>query len=64
MKALVLGATGAVGKDLTALLLDDPLFEVVEVFVRRDPELAHPKLVVHVVAIFPTSRLFMMVLHH
>ena len=49
MKALVLGATGAVGKDLTALLLDDPLFEVVEVFVRRDLELAHPKLVVHVV---------------
>lgn len=49
MKALILGATGAVGTDLTSLLLDDPAFEEVDIFVRRAPAISHPKLQVHVV---------------
>lgn len=49
MKALVLGATGAVGRDLVALLLADPAFDSVEVFVRREPGVSSPKLVTHVV---------------
>ncbi len=37
MKALVIGATGAVGKDLVDLLLKDDSFESVSVFVSRPP---------------------------
>ena len=36
MKALVIGATGAVGKDLVELLLKDGSFERVDVFVHRE----------------------------
>ncbi len=35
MKALVIGATGAVGKDLVGLLLSDETVERVDIFVRR-----------------------------
>lgn len=35
MKALVIGATGATGKDLTEQLLADPAFSEVHIFVRR-----------------------------
>lgn len=49
MKAIVLGATGAVGKDLTDLLLNDPAFDNVEIFVRRDPGLTNSKLITHVI---------------
>lgn len=49
MKALVIGATGAVGKDLVQLLLEDDSFENVSVFVRRPVGFEHPKLTVHVV---------------
>lgn len=35
MKAIVLGATGAVGLDLVEMLLKDDTFSEVEVFVRR-----------------------------
>lgn len=35
MKALVIGATGAVGKDLVQQLLADDSFERVDIFVRR-----------------------------
>ncbi len=49
MKALVLGATGAVGKDLLAELLADAAFDAVEVFVRRPLGIENPKLTVHVV---------------
>ena len=35
MKALVIDATGAVGKDLVRMLLEDKSFERVDVFVRR-----------------------------
>lgn len=49
MKALVIGATGAVGRDLVQLLLQDEAFERVEIFVRRDPGLSDRKLGVHLV---------------
>jgi len=43
MKALVLGATGATGKDLVAQLLEDAAFEEVDIFVRKEVALSHPK---------------------
>ena len=49
MKALVIGATGAVGKDLVEQLLKDDSFERVDVFVRREIPLLSSKLVSHVV---------------
>lgn len=49
MKALVLGATGAVGKDLVQQLLADDSFESVDIFVRREVKMDSPKLTVHVV---------------
>ena len=49
MKALVIGATGAVGKDLVEQLLKDDTFERVDVFVRREMPLLSSKLVSHVV---------------
>lgn len=49
MKALVIGATGAVGKDLVDQLLKDDAFERVTVFVRRPLALENPKLTVNVI---------------
>jgi uncharacterized protein YbjT (DUF2867 family) len=49
MKALLIGATGATGKDLLQLLLQDNSFTQVEIFVRRQPEVSHSKLNTHVV---------------
>ena len=49
MKALVIGATGAVGKDLVELLLKDDAFDRVDVFVRREVPHLSSKLVPHVV---------------
>lgn len=49
MKALVIGATGAVGKDLVRQLIDDSSVERVDVFVRREVNIPADKLVVHVV---------------
>lgn len=49
MTALVIGATGATGKDLVAQLLEDPAFDKVHVFVRRDIAQRHDKLHVHIV---------------
>lgn len=49
MKALIIGATGATGKDLVAQLLADDHFDEVHVFVRRDVGVGHEKLRVHVV---------------
>ncbi len=44
MKALVIGATGATGKDLVGALLMDPFYKEVVTFVRRLTGLSHPKL--------------------
>lgn len=49
MKALVLGATGAVGRDLLEQLLLSDAFEEVHIFVRREVRMASAKLTVHVV---------------
>ena len=49
MNALVLGATGAIGKDLVELLIKDPAVERVDIFVRREVNIPSAKLVVHVV---------------
>lgn len=44
MKALIIGATGATGKDLVNVLLNDPDYTAVVTFVRRPGGLTHPKL--------------------
>lgn len=44
MKALVIGATGATGKDLIKMLLQDPDYTEIIIFVRRTSGLVHPKL--------------------
>jgi len=44
MKALIIGATGATGKDLTNMLLQDPAYTEVVIFVRRPGGMSHPKL--------------------
>ncbi|MBS7327276.1 MAG: NAD(P)H-binding protein [Oxalobacter sp.] len=49
MKALVIGATGATGRDLVGKLLEDDAFQTVEIFVRRSVDWTYPKLRVHVI---------------
>ena len=44
MRALIIGATGATGKDLLNILLQDPDYKEVVVFVRRPCGMVHPKL--------------------
>jgi uncharacterized protein YbjT (DUF2867 family) len=44
MKALIIGATGATGKDLVDVLLKDPAYTEVVIFVRRPGKIDHPKL--------------------
>ena len=44
MKALVIGASGATGKDLVQVLLQDPDYTQVTIFVRRTTRQVHPKL--------------------
>ena len=44
MKALIIGATGATGKDLVQILLNDPDYTAVIIFVRRSSAIIHPKL--------------------
>lgn len=44
MKALIIGATGATGKDLVHILLQDPDYTEVVIFVRRSSGMIHPKL--------------------
>jgi len=45
MKALLIGATGATGKDLVHVLLRDSHYTSVVLFVRRSSGVTHPKLV-------------------
>ncbi|MET3029452.1 NAD(P)H-binding protein [Flavobacterium sp. UW10123] len=49
MKALVIGATGATGKELVNLLLESIDYKAVSIFVRRPTGKSHPKLTEHVV---------------
>jgi uncharacterized protein YbjT (DUF2867 family) len=49
MHALVIGATGATGIDLLDLLLKDDSFHQVDIFVRRDLDIQHKKLKIHII---------------
>lgn len=49
MKALVIGATGATGKDLVNQLLNDQDFEQVDVFIRKPLNIQNEKLRIHLV---------------
>lgn len=44
MKSLIIGATGATGKDLIQVMLNDPAYTEVRAFVRKNTGLASPKL--------------------
>ena len=47
LHALVLGATGATGKEMVELLLEDSNFSKVSLFVRRKIHIEHKKLTIH-----------------
>ena len=49
MKALIIGATGATGKDLVTQLLADDTYSEVHCFVRKPLTFTHTKLYAHVV---------------
>lgn len=49
MRTIVIGATGATGKEITALLLAKKEVETVTIFVRKDPKIEHEKLITHIV---------------
>ncbi|MBO9611452.1 MAG: hypothetical protein J7619_02090 [Dyadobacter sp.] len=44
MKAIMIGATGATGKDLLSTVLNDPEYSEVAIFVRRPIGITHAKL--------------------
>jgi uncharacterized protein YbjT (DUF2867 family) len=47
--AIVIGATGLVGRELMHLLLADARFSKVIVFARRSPNITHPKVEEHII---------------
>ncbi|WJS93197.1 NAD(P)H-binding protein [Flavobacterium johnsoniae] len=49
MKAMIIGATGATGKELVNLLLENNDYSEVCIFVRRSTGKSHPKLTEHVI---------------
>ena len=49
MKINIIGATGATGSELLTLALQDQAISEVHVFVRREIEITHPKLKVHII---------------
>ena len=62
MKALIIGATGATGKDLLLQLLADDTYTEVHCFVRKPMSISHPKLHAHVVN-FDTPEVWADLLH-
>jgi len=49
LKALVIGATGATGRELVNSLINDEDFNQVSIFVRKAPGLEHEKLKIHTI---------------
>jgi Predicted nucleoside-diphosphate-sugar epimerases len=49
LNALVIGATGATGRELVKLLLNDNEVEKVTIFARKAPELEHEKLKIYTI---------------
>lgn len=49
MNAIIIGATGATGKDLLQQILKDNTFTQVTVFVRKPISIQHPKLTTHII---------------
>lgn len=49
LKALVIGATGATGRELVHSLINDEDFNQVSIFVRKAPDLEHEKLKIHII---------------
>ena len=47
--AIIIGATGLVGNELTKKLLKDDRYSIVKIFVRKSAGITHPKLEEHVV---------------
>lgn len=47
--ALILGASGLTGQHLMELLLDDPLYAQITIYVRKPVHISHPKLVQQIV---------------
>ncbi|WP_417941270.1 NAD(P)H-binding protein [Flavobacterium sp. RS13.1] len=56
MKALVIGATGATGKELVEQLLENKDYTSVSIFVRNSMGKSHPKLTEHVVDFLKTDQ--------
>lgn len=49
MKALIIGATGATGEELLQMILKDETYKQVDIFVRREVNIKHEKLKIHVI---------------
>ena len=47
LKAIVIGATGATGKELVKKLLEDKDFSTVSIFVRKSPKIKHKKIIIN-----------------
>ena len=47
LNALVIGATGATGRELVSLLLENENFNSVTIFVRKKTNINHDKLIIH-----------------
>lgn len=47
MKALLLGGTGLVGKEICKLLINDADFEEIHLILRKEPDFVHPKVIIH-----------------
>lgn len=47
LKAIVIGATGATGKELVKKLLEDTDFSTVSIFVRKSPKINHKKIIIN-----------------